>query len=128
MAQIVTDAQRAAFEPYIGEWMRDEFAGTTVTPDDRAEVVAGLRRCYQAAGLPWPDRVVWVPSPDVGEVVAVAAAATARRHRAPGRRRGAVVQWRRATTTVGAFIGNKVGGASGTTTARAASTGLCAAS
>ena len=66
MAQMVTDAQRAAFEPYVGEWMGREFSGTTVTPDGRAEVVAGLRRCYEAAGLPWPDRVVWVPSPDVG--------------------------------------------------------------
>jgi hypothetical protein len=29
--------------------------------------VAGIRRCYQTAGLPWPDRVVWVGSPLAGE-------------------------------------------------------------
>ena len=51
MAQIVTDAQRAAFEPYVRAWMRDEFSGTRVTPVGRAEVVAGLRQCYEAAGL-----------------------------------------------------------------------------
>lgn len=52
MAQIVTDGQRAAFEPHVGEWMGRELAGTMLTPDDRAEVVVGLRRCYEAAGLP----------------------------------------------------------------------------
>jgi hypothetical protein len=45
--------------------MHREIHGTTVTPADRAEVIAGLRQCYEAAGLPWPDRVVWVLSPDV---------------------------------------------------------------
>jgi hypothetical protein len=99
MAQTITDAQRATFEPYVREWMRDEFHGTTVTPDGRAEVVAGLRQCYEAAGLPWPDRVVWVSSPQVGEVIAVKAAVSARRKRAPGQRHRATVQWRRATAT-----------------------------
>jgi hypothetical protein len=34
-----------------------------LTDAERATVVDGIRRCYEAAGLEWHGRVVWAPSP-----------------------------------------------------------------
>src|SRR5690242_1362222 len=44
---------------------------------DRAAVVDGLRRRYEDAGLAWPGRVLWAPSPVAGQLLA---AGLARRH------------------------------------------------
>ncbi|NMO52373.1 hypothetical protein HH310_14350 [Actinoplanes sp. TBRC 11911] len=49
----------------------------TRTDTDCAAVTDGIRRRYADAGLPWPGRVVWVPSPLAGQL---AAADLARRH------------------------------------------------
>jgi hypothetical protein len=48
-----------------------------LTDTGRAAVVDGVRRCYESAGLEWPDRVVWTPSPVAGRLTA---ARLARRH------------------------------------------------
>lgn len=53
---------------------------------ERAEVVAAIRRCYQHAGLPWPGRVVWAPSPLAGQVLA---ADLSRQHTTSGERKQA---------------------------------------
>ncbi len=95
MIESLTDEQRATFAPYAARWVREEFAGGRLDRRGRDEIVAGLRRCYAAAGLPWPDRVVWVSSPRIGAMAARAAAATvvARRETAAERARPAVLRW-----------------------------------
>ncbi|BEL06039.1 hypothetical protein Q0Z83_042300 [Actinoplanes sichuanensis] len=33
-------------------------------------MVAAVRRCYHHAALPWPDQVIWAPSPPAGQLLA----------------------------------------------------------
>lgn len=83
----LTDEQRATFASYVADWARAAFTGGELDQESRRAVVAGLRRCYAAAGLRWPGRVVFVASPRVGEVVAVVSAAAVAARRAAAARR-----------------------------------------
>ncbi|HCT76518.1 MAG TPA: hypothetical protein DGT23_08005 [Micromonosporaceae bacterium] len=57
--------QKATLYPYGSDWlMRSIVDETPLTEVDRAEMVRGLRACYEAAGQPWHGNVIWVPSPE----------------------------------------------------------------
>ena len=56
----ITDGQRAQLAPYAEAWIERVLA---TGPADRSRVEDGMRRCYEAAGLRWHGRVVWVESP-----------------------------------------------------------------
>jgi hypothetical protein len=64
--------------------------GERLTEADRRSVVEEIRSRYAAAGVPWPDRVVWMPSPITGWRAAVV---LARRFAEPADRRRAVGEW-----------------------------------
>ncbi|WP_225991601.1 DUF6745 domain-containing protein [Actinomadura montaniterrae] len=51
----------------VGDWQADAFR---TDPADRARAEAGVAAAYAAAGLPAPERFVWVPSPARGAVAA----------------------------------------------------------
>ena len=67
----LTDEQKSALIPHADEWIR---RGLDTTPVDHEEWESGARKCYAYAGIPWPGRVVWVPSPLVGALAAPTAA------------------------------------------------------
>jgi hypothetical protein len=54
------DDDRQQFQPVIDKWIT---GGLDCTPVDHATVENGIRRCYEAAGIPWHGNVVWVESP-----------------------------------------------------------------
>ncbi|MFD0906010.1 hypothetical protein ACFQ11_36945, partial [Actinomadura sediminis] len=58
----------------VGDWQSAAFAAT---PADRPRAEAGIAAAYAAAGLPAPDRVLWVPSPLRGVIAAAVLAAHA---------------------------------------------------
>ena len=75
----ITDGQRAQLAPYAEAWIERVLA---TGPADRSRVEDGMRRCYEAAGLRWHGRVVWVESPtnptlDVADLPRIAEAARA---------------------------------------------------
>lgn len=47
----------------LKHWVADGRTGGLLTDGDRRDVVARIRRDYQARGVPWPGVVFWVPSP-----------------------------------------------------------------
>ncbi|MEU8345256.1 DUF6745 domain-containing protein [Spirillospora sp. NPDC048832] len=51
----------------VGDWQVEAFA---TGPADRARAEAGVASAYASAGLPAPERYVWVPSPARGAVAA----------------------------------------------------------
>lgn len=59
----LTDEQRAQLAPYAQAWIEWVLRTDPTTADERARVEDGMRRCYEAAGIPWHGRVVWVRSP-----------------------------------------------------------------
>lgn len=67
----LTDEQRALMPAYARQWA-DRLLSTDSAP--REEVEDAYRRCYEAAGIPWHGRVVWVSSPIVGALAAPIAA------------------------------------------------------
>ncbi|RSM59854.1 hypothetical protein DMB66_26835 [Actinoplanes sp. ATCC 53533] len=81
MIDALTDAQRATFAPFVERCVHHGPDRAPLTQQERDDVVDGLRRCYVAAGLPWPGTVVWVSSPLAGELVALTAALTVQRSR-----------------------------------------------
>jgi hypothetical protein len=58
-------AQEATLGETTREWLADELA---TGPIDRETAVADVRQAYSAAGLPPPERVVWLGSPLSGTV------------------------------------------------------------
>lgn len=58
----------------MADWVRRCHATGPLTESARAGVEQAIRTCYAAAGLPWPETVVWVPSPQVGAAAAPLAA------------------------------------------------------
>jgi len=109
----LTDEQRARFDEWADRWIN---VGLRTGPADRERFEAAVRDCYRFAGIPFPDIVVWVPSPLVMAFAAPAAAfaielieAQLRRGRGvslgDGAVRGAV------DGQVGVAVGGAVGGA-----------------
>ncbi len=58
--EALTDAQQAQMGPWAQSWIA---RGLSTEPVDRATFERGAARCYAYAGVPWPNRVVYVPSP-----------------------------------------------------------------
>jgi uncharacterized protein DUF6745 len=56
----LSDAQRARVNEWADRWIE---IGLRTGSADRERFEAAMRQCYRYAGLPWPDKVVWVPSP-----------------------------------------------------------------
>jgi hypothetical protein len=63
----LTDAQRERMDSWADEWIE---IGLRTGPADRPAFESAARRCYKHAGIPWPDRVVWVSSPLVMAIAA----------------------------------------------------------
>ena len=56
----LTAEQRAQMAPYAEAWIE---RALDTAPADEALVERGMKECYEAAGLPWHGKVVWVDSP-----------------------------------------------------------------
>ncbi len=59
----LSDAQRASFDSYVQDWIARSHETGAMLHADREAVVAGIRECYAAAGLPWHDNIFWAGSP-----------------------------------------------------------------
>jgi hypothetical protein len=70
----LSPSQRATFAPFVADWVRRFHATGPLSATARAAVEDAIRACYDAAELPCPDTVVWVPSPRVGAAAAPVAA------------------------------------------------------
>ena len=57
-----TPELRAQMEPFTRAWVAERLSTERA---DRNAVEDGIRRCYEAAGIPWHGNVVWVDSPVV---------------------------------------------------------------
>ena len=57
---VLTDEQRARFPEWVAKWTS---IGLRTGPSDRSAFERHVARCYHAAGLEPPRRVIWVPSP-----------------------------------------------------------------
>lgn len=66
----LTDEQRAAIPGWRDQWIASAMSTRAMDDDDRVKTIAGLKRLYEAAGLPWHGRVVFVPSPFVLRIAA----------------------------------------------------------
>ena len=82
MSVPISTEQRSSFAPYVERWLRADIAGPRLDDREHGDVVAAIRRCYASAGLPWPNRVMWVETPAEGGRTARAAAADVLIHRA----------------------------------------------
>src|SRR5580658_7710377 len=67
----LTEDQKARFPEWVKRWTD---IGLRTGPADRPAFERHVARCYQAAGLDPPKRVVWVSSPFVLAFAAPAAA------------------------------------------------------
>ena len=67
----LADHERARFNEWADKWID---VGLRTGPADREKFVAAVKECYRFAGIPFPDVVVWVPSPLVLALAAPAAA------------------------------------------------------
>lgn len=56
----LADEERARFTEWADRWID---VGLRTEPADRERFEASVRDCYRFAGIPFPDVVVWVPSP-----------------------------------------------------------------
>ena len=63
----LTDEQRARFAEWVEKWTA---IGLATGPADRPKFERSVAKCYQAAGLAPPKRVVWATSPLVMAVAA----------------------------------------------------------
>ena len=63
----LTPPQQAQMTAWADRWIE---IGLRTGDADRPKFEAAAQRCYEAAGLPWPGRVVWVPSPIVMAIAA----------------------------------------------------------
>ena len=67
----LTPVQRAQMDAWADKWIE---IGLRTGAADREKFEQAAQRCYTAAGIPWPRRVVWVPSPIVMAIAAPVAA------------------------------------------------------
>ena len=66
----LTDEQRASMSAWRDQWIASAMSTRAMDDEDRAKTIAGLKGLYEAAGLPWHGRVVFVPSPFVLRIAA----------------------------------------------------------
>ncbi|WP_157751848.1 DUF6745 domain-containing protein [Actinoplanes derwentensis] len=66
-----SEGPAAEADRFARDWADRLLSTSPLTDGERGELVGAVRRCYMHAGLPWPDRVVWVPSPIAGRLLAV---------------------------------------------------------
>ena len=71
----LTDEHRAQLGPWAEKWIRNALSTKPMDDADRAAMVDAVHGLYDAAHLPRPKAVVFVPSPLVGQVSAAFAAA-----------------------------------------------------
>ena len=67
----ITDAQRAQMAPWRDRWIA---IGLSTQRADRPRFERGAIAAYEAASLPTPKRIIWVPSPIVLALAAPIAA------------------------------------------------------
>lgn len=67
----LTAAQSSEMDAWADRWIE---IGLRTGAADRPKFEAAAKRCYEAAGIPWPDKVIWVPSPLVMAISAPTAA------------------------------------------------------
>jgi len=60
----------AGVEQFVRDWSGRLLSTGPLTEAERTATVDAVRRCYRQAGLPWPGRVVWAPSPVAGQRMA----------------------------------------------------------
>src|SRR5579859_4828603 len=101
----LSDEERARFNEWADKWIE---IGLRTGPADRDRFEAAVRDCYRFAGIPFPEVVVWVPSPLVMAFAAPAAALAIELVEAE--RRGTLSVPRRSRFFRGA-VGGAVGGA-----------------
>ena len=65
-----SDARPAELDEFVRGWTDRALDRTPLTDADRVAVTDAIRRCYADAGLPWPGRVFWAPSPLAGRLLA----------------------------------------------------------
>ena len=70
----LTGAQRDRMASFAQEWIQHGWRTQPLTEEEWAVWEAGARKCYEFAGIPWPNRVIRVPSPIVGAFAAPLAA------------------------------------------------------
>jgi hypothetical protein len=68
--EFLTSDQEALTRLWADQWIA---RGRSVEPADRERVEDGMRRCYERNRRRWHGRVVWVGSPVVGLLAAIAA-------------------------------------------------------
>ena len=71
----LTEEHRAQLGPWADRWIANALNCEPMNDDDRAAMRAAIRGMYEAAGLPAPRRVVFVPSPLVAALAGCFAAA-----------------------------------------------------
>ena len=81
----LTDEHRATIGPHAARFIA---AASDPVPVDWDAWESGARGCYVAAGIPWPEHVIRVPSPFVGSLVApvISLLLAVQRHPAAGAR------------------------------------------
>ncbi|HEY8723471.1 MAG TPA: hypothetical protein VIL92_06380, partial [Gaiellaceae bacterium] len=67
----LSDVERSRFNEWADKWID---VGLKTGLADRERFEESVRECYRFAGIPFPDVVVWVPSPLVLAFAAPAAA------------------------------------------------------
>jgi hypothetical protein len=83
----LTDAQRARMPEWADRWIE---RGLRTGDADRARFEKAVRECYEFAGIPWHNNIVWVPSPIVGALASPVAALVIAMHRRTEQHNGAV--------------------------------------
>jgi hypothetical protein len=58
--ETLTQAQAAAFETWVDLWVQTSLS---TAPADREKFERSVRDCYRFAGIPFPEVIVWAPSP-----------------------------------------------------------------
>src|SRR3990167_6775976 len=74
----LTPGQEARMAEWADKWIE---IGLRTEAADRDLFERGVRECYRYAGIPWPGRVVWVPSPLVASIAGPVAALVIQLHR-----------------------------------------------
>ncbi len=56
----LTESQKARFDEWADKWIE---IGLRTGPADRPRFEAAAKKCYESAGIPWHNNVVWITSP-----------------------------------------------------------------
>ena len=60
---MVDERGQADARRFAEQWIAASLDTAALTESDRQQIVDGIQRVYRAEGVPWPDRVIWVGSP-----------------------------------------------------------------